>query len=228
MADHGFKHDERFDKLESLSSYKLEHHEQDIRGRPLVTPTGEKLGIIDDLLVDKSHRRVAAVRLKDGRAAGVENLEIKPNEVVWHARGTGVAEGTAAGYHGDTSHDTEVVPVVEEQVAIGKREVIGGTIRVTSHVETERVGEDVRLRDEHVDVERRPVNERVRGKDADALFENKTVEVTERDEEAVVAKEAVVKEEVVVKKGVDERIEHVEETVRRTDVDVERDDKRRR
>jgi stress response protein YsnF len=37
----------------------------------------------------------------------------------------------------------------------------------------------------------------------------------------VVAKDAVVKEEVVVRKTSDERVEDIDETVRRTEVDVD-------
>ena len=114
----------------------------------------------------------------------------------------------------------ESVPVVEEEVKVGKREVGGGGVRVHAHVEEVPVEEQVRLRDEHVEVERRNVDRPV--KDADALFEEKTIEMTERDEELVVEKEARVTGEVVVKKEADERVENVRETERHTEVDVER------
>ena len=90
------------------------------------------------------------------------------------------------------------------------------------------MSEDVHLRDEHVSVDKRPVNRDVTGKEADALLKGKTVSMTERDEEVVVGKKAVVTDEVVVKKTADDRVEHVDETVRRTEVDVDRDGKTRR
>jgi hypothetical protein len=43
----------------------------------------------------------------------------------------------------------------------------------------------------------------------------------ETAEEAVVAKEAKVREELVVKKTAEEHVENIDETVRRTEVDVE-------
>jgi stress response protein YsnF len=42
-------------------------------------------------------------------------------------------------------------------------------------------------------------------------------------EEAVVAKEAIVKEELVVRKDTTQRTETVDDTVRRTEVDVDKD-----
>jgi uncharacterized protein (TIGR02271 family) len=83
------------------------------------------------------------------------------------------------------------------------------------------VEEQVRLRQEHVDVERRPVNRPVTG--SENLFQDRTIEATERDEEAVVSKQARVVEEVVVRKDVTEEVENVRDTVRRTEVEVDRD-----
>ena len=77
------EHDSRFDELDALDDYKLEHHSQDIRGRPLVTPLGKKLGVIKDMLVDKKKERVVAIRLDDGRACAVEPLEIHDDKVVY-------------------------------------------------------------------------------------------------------------------------------------------------
>jgi stress response protein YsnF len=57
----------------------------------------------------------------------------------------------------------------------------------------------------------------------DADFTDRTIEVTETDEEAVVGKTARVKEEVVVNKAATERVETVRETVRREDVEIDRD-----
>ncbi len=76
------------------------------------------------------------------------------------------------------------------------------------------------MREEHVTVERRPVNRAVSDADVSA-FKEGTIEVTETAEEAVVAKQARVVEEVVVGKQVEERTETVRDTVRRTDVEVE-------
>jgi stress response protein YsnF len=55
------------------------------------------------------------------------------------------------------------------------------------------------------------------------VFQDRTIEASERSEEAVVSKEARVKEELVVNKDVRERTETVSDTVRRTEVEVDDD-----
>jgi len=213
------RHDQRYENLDALDSYELENKSQDIRGRPLVSPTGEKFGIIKDLLVSKDHSRVEAVRLDDGRTCAVEPLVIHDNAVVYGEEATAHAET------GGTAVTEEVIPVVEERVAIGTRvSDHGRNINVTSRMVEERVSEDVHLRDETVSVDTRPVNRSVSAADAEALLQGKTVSMTERDEEVVVAKDAVVTDEVVIKKTAADRVERIDETVRRTQVDVDVDE----
>ena len=113
----------------------------------------------------------------------------------------------------------EVIPVVEEELQVGKRDVSGGRVRIHSHVVERPVQEQVNLRQERVNVERRSVD-RPLG-DADDAFRDRTIEAEERSQEAVVSKEARVKEELVVRKDVEERTETVSDTVRSTQVDVE-------
>jgi len=112
------------------------------------------------------------------------------------------------------------IPVVEEQLAVGKRQVQRGGVRVIKRVTEKPVNESVQLREEHVNVERRPVDQRTGSVDADA-FKEQTIELRENSEEAVVSKTARVVEEVVVNKEVRERTENINDTVRRTDVDVQ-------
>ena len=110
---------------------------------------------------------------------------------------------------------------IEEHMKIGKREVVRGGVRVHQYVETDVEEETLRLREEHVDVDRTAVNRTLSPDEADAAFEEKTVEVVERAEEAVVEKEAVVTGEVAVGKEVNVREETVGGEVRRTRVEVE-------
>jgi uncharacterized protein (TIGR02271 family) len=111
-----------------------------------------------------------------------------------------------------------VLPVVEEEIDIGKRQVETGGARVHTKIEERPVEEQVNLREEHVHVERRPVDRPVGA--ADNLFREQSFELTEMAEEAVVQKRARVIEEVVVSKDVQERTETVRDTVRRQDVHV--------
>jgi uncharacterized protein (TIGR02271 family) len=130
-------------------------------------------------------------------------------------RGQAASPATAAG------EAEQAVPVVEEQVRIGKRTVQRGGVRVYSHVSERPVEEHLRLREERITVNRRPVDRPLTGAPGRA-FEEQTVELTESAEEPVVEKRARVVEEVVIGKDVREREETVRERVRRTDVEVER------
>jgi len=136
---------------------------------------------------------------------------------------TGVTGTTGTTGYNNTNLDQagEVkVPIVEEELRVGKREVDRGGVRVDVDVEEVPVEEQVRLREETVRVERRAVDRPVSDADA-ATFQEGTFEVRETDEEAIVDKQARVVEEVVIDKDVEERTETIRDTVRRTDVDVE-------
>jgi len=113
----------------------------------------------------------------------------------------------------------QTIPVVEEELAVGKHVVQRGGVRIHSYVEERPVQETIRLREELLTVDRRPVNRPVeRG---DATFQERTVDVVAQGEEAVAEKKARVVEEVVVNKDVAQREETVRDTVRRKDVEVE-------
>ncbi len=122
-----------------------------------------------------------------------------------------------------TSTNTNLTPggdkleVVQENLQVGKREVERGGMRVRSFVTETPVNEQVTLREEHVDVQRTPVD---RPATADA-FQAGTIEMRETAEVPVVAKEARVVEEISLNKTASERTETVSDTVRRTDFEVE-------
>ena len=129
---------------------------------------------------------------------------------------TGVVQAKAV-----QAGDKEVLALSEEQLTVGKRLVNRGTARIRRFVVETPVEEAVTLHSERVSIERRPVAPGTKPTDAD--FTDRTIEVTETDEEAVVAKTARVKEEVVINKAATERVETVRDTVRHEDVEVTRD-----
>lgn len=135
---------------------------------------------------------------------------------------------TPQGTQSEEVDDEEVIPVAEEELRVGKRDVSHGRVRVRSYVVEEPVQEFVNLRQENVNIERRPIDRPLQGNDE--IFRERTIEVEERGEEAVVSKDARVTEELIVSKDVDERTEEVSDTVRRTKVEVEdeREPQRRR
>jgi len=112
------------------------------------------------------------------------------------------------------------IPVVEEKMNVSKKEVEQGGVRVHKYVTAKPVQADVTLREEHVTVDRRPVDRPTSAGMGDT-FKETTIDVTQKAEQAVINKEARVVEEVVVRKDVGQRTETVQDTVRRTDVQVE-------
>lgn len=150
---------------------------------------------------------------------GAVDLDTKEDE--WKQSGwSAPAASGATTSQAMTADRDAAIPVVEERLVVGKREVERGGVRVRSYVVETPVEEQVSLRDEHVDVERRVVDRPVgAGEDA---FRERTLEMTETGEEAVVGKQAYVTEEIALKKDVGQRTEEVRDTVRHTEVDVER------
>ena len=116
----------------------------------------------------------------------------------------------------------ETIPLVEEQLRISKRDTAHGRVRVRSYVVETPVQEQVTLHQEHVQIERRPVDRPVEA-GAESMFQERTIEATETAEEAVVVKEARTREEVVIRKTADDETRTINDTVRRTEVEVDDD-----
>jgi uncharacterized protein (TIGR02271 family) len=130
------------------------------------------------------------------------------------------AQWKERGWSGQVSAGEEqVIPVTEEELAIGKREVGRGAVKVYSRVIETPVEEKVSLREEHVQVERRPVDRPISA--GDEAFQEKTIEVREMAEEPVVQKRARITEEVRVGKQATQREQTIRDKVKKTDVQVE-------
>lgn len=119
-----------------------------------------------------------------------------------------------------TREGEQVIPVVKEELDVGKR-VAERRYRIRTYTVERPVEEQVRLRDERVVVERRPATGEMAA-DPDAL-RDREFEVVERHEEAVVEKRARPVEEVVVRREANDRVETVRGTVRETKVDVDKE-----
>src|SRR5579884_3106944 len=143
-----------------------------------------------------------------------------PVEVSQGEERTQVGAATREGRTQANNTQGRSVPVVQEDMQVGKRRVLRGNVRVYSRVVSQPVEETVRLREEHVRVERQPVNRPATEADL-AAGQEKVIEVQEFAEEPVIGKQARVVEEVRVGKDVTERTETVRDTLRHTEVNVE-------
>jgi uncharacterized protein (TIGR02271 family) len=126
----------------------------------------------------------------------------------------------------DNVSEGKTLSVIEENLQVGKKEVETGGVRLRSRIVERPVEESLRLREEHIRVERNKVDRAASATDLDN-FEEGTIEVTQRSEVPVVSKEARVVEEVSLGKEVEHREETVRDTVRKTEIDVEEFDKDR-
>jgi uncharacterized protein (TIGR02271 family) len=144
------------------------------------------------------------------------STDIDERAAQWKQQGW---SGRFEGIEGEQVEGEQVLPVVNEELAVGKREVSRGGVRVYTRVIEKPVEETVQLREERARVERRPVDRPVSA--GDDVFKDKTIEVREMAEEPVVQKRGRVTEEVRVGKEVTQRQETIRDTVRTTEVRVE-------
>lgn len=184
---------------------------------------------------DAEFERVSDI-LEDAGAVDLDSREAEWRSEGWSGYDANAATPVAgtAGYGATTSDATrdmrtgvsgeardreDYIPVAEESLRVGKREVDHGRVRIRSYVVETPVEEHVSLRQETVHLDRNPVDRAAAA--GDRLFEERSIEAEEHSEEAVVSKEARVVEEVRLSKDVQERDQTVSDTVRRTEVEIE-------
>src|SRR5215213_6119807 len=167
---------------------------------------------IDDL---DGHARVL---LADGR-----RLRLPPDALERREHGTLVFRGSfeelAAAARGQTS--AAVVPVIEEELRVGKRVVETGRVRIRKTVhEHEEVVDEPLMREEY-DVERVPIDEFVDGP-VGPRHEGETLVVPVLEEVLVVEKRLVVREELRITRKRTEEREARRVTLLSEEVSVER------
>lgn len=117
-------------------------------------------------------------------------------------------------------NSSDVLRLAEEQLNVGKRLVQEGTTRIRRFVTEKPVEASVALHEEHAQVLRRAIDDPAFIADVD--WSDKTIEVTESAEQAVVSKSSRVVEEVVVRKEGSDHVETIRDKVRRQQVEVDR------
>ena len=122
----------------------------------------------------------------------------------------------------DAEASSAEIALHEEQLKVGKRNVVAGQVRLHKIVRTEEVNVPVELKSEHVVIERIPAGE-AKGTGATS-FNEERIEIPLSREEAVVEKVSQVTGGVRVRKTEEVRQETVHDSVRREDVEEERVD----
>ena len=175
----------------------------------------ERFGTIEDVRDDQVYI--------DGRAYPVRAFSRYENNNLYFADDYRF-DNAQTGYAQAANQNTINVPVAEEQLQVGKREVQAGEVELQKRVVSEQVNVPVELRREEVRVEEHDLPDRVlRAGEADQLFQEGTIRVPLTAEEAVVQKQAVVTGEVVLNKDVQTQRQNVSDTVRKEQVEVVRD-----
>ena len=112
----------------------------------------------------------------------------------------------------------DILRLAEEQLQVGKQMVEMGRTRVRRFTTEREVSADVTLHEEHAEVLRRAVVDPAYVGDVD--WEDRTIEVVETAEQALVTKTARVVEEVLLKKVGSEHVETVHEKLRRQQAEI--------
>lgn len=150
-------------------------------------------------------------------------IDIDERAEQWRAGGYERYDGTAPAYTPEQrDEERNRMQTVQEEMKIGKRNVERGGLRVHRYVTERPVEEQLTLREERATVDRQPVDREATDAELQGAFSDETIEVRESAEEPVVSKVARVVEEVDIGKRASERTETIRDTVRRSDVDVER------
>jgi len=118
---------------------------------------------------------------------------------------------------------TTVVPLYEEKINVGKREVDTGSVTIKKVVKTETVNQPIELRHEEIIVERQPGGAAVSGnKILDQPFQEGQQTVSAKSEVAVVEKQTTTSGQVVLSTRSSTTQTNIQGQVRREDVAIDR------
>lgn len=195
----------------------------------VVIDANSERGVVDAHQLEGAEASQISIRLKSGQTVVVpRDLVTRQSdgsysipftfEQVWSTYGNFISpEASASG----AFSEARVIPVIAEEIAVGKREVEVGRVRITKTVHEEERQIDEPVLREDVTVERRTVNQYV-DEPVSVRYEGDTMIVPLVEEVLVIEKRLLVREELhITKRKVEER--HAETvTLRREEAHVER------
>lgn len=121
----------------------------------------------------------------------------------------------------DDEEVAQRIPIIEEELHVGKKVRDTGGIHVERTVQNKPVHESIDLKEEHVEVNRHSANRPATNEDLMGAFEEGSFDLREEKEELIVEKEPRVVEEVEIRKTVEHKQQAVDETLRRVDVNIQ-------
>ncbi|HEY0131412.1 MAG TPA: DUF2382 domain-containing protein [Allosphingosinicella sp.] len=185
--------------------------------------TPEERSACEGKLATGEYLLLAQPRSGEGPDNIISVLERVAAEPLRETHSRAPSQGTGTAGSGPSVIAEERIPLVEEELQVGTREVVRGGARVRTRVEEVPVAQEIELMSEFVRVASRPASRPVSEQELEhgGLLRDRVIEIAQVREEAVVSKEVVVREEVVVTKTTERRVEHIHESVRRTVVETE-------
>ncbi len=185
-----------------LPSRDLEHLQQGINAGGAILVVSAMPGEIDD--VEHIFGKHRATKIEDA-----QQTEAEP-EAAPLAKPAAPSKQAA---------ETRTIPVIKEEIEIGKKTVDHGGVRVFRRVIEIPAEQSINLREDRVVVHRTAVDRAPTEAELHTTRDS-SIELTETAEEVIISKTARVIEEIVVSRETSEHTEHISDTVRRTEVDV--------
>jgi uncharacterized protein (TIGR02271 family) len=120
------------------------------------------------------------------------------------------------------SSGSVTIPLYEESVAVGKREVDAGTVTIKKVVKTETVNQPVELRRETISIDRQPASGAASSADQSKAFTEQQFTIQLHNEEPVVEKRVVQTGQVVASKQATTQQTTVQREIRKEDVAIDK------
>jgi len=152
--------------------------------------------------------------------ANVNAANMNDSNINRNIANTDLSDRSVRDTRGLAGQEDVSIPLTEERITVGKRQVESGHVRLRKVVRTEHATVPVELRREEVIVERVPADRAAAPGEA---FQEKVIDMAAMREEPVVQKEAYVTGEVRVHKTAETETRNVEGDVRKEDVVMEKD-----
>lgn len=228
---------EQYARLHEAGDLRVSPEDPDPTGWAVVDRSGQRIGTVDELIVDTAAMKVRYLEIElDDAPTREEHLLVDIDEIdlldkqhqavlktmsrqdlrIGEQRGRAGSRGPFAQAH-DRGQSSTRLTRAEEELHIGRREEPAGEVVINRSVDTEHVTRPVERKVERVRVERRPVSGEPRSEE----IGERQLRVPIMEEDVVVEKRPVVKEELVVSKDVETETENVEADLRKERLDVQ-------
>ncbi|HYO81552.1 MAG TPA: YsnF/AvaK domain-containing protein [Bryobacteraceae bacterium] len=193
---------------------------QQLRSFPLVLDTGERAELLaTSRFLDDSSDRL--IRLADGREVRVPREAVTVDkDGMFHLRSRVPEQSRVTEQSEETSAET-VIPVIEEEFSIHKRELQSGKVRIHKKVDTREIPVEEVLRTNDVSIERVAVD-RLIAEPVEPRYEGETLVLPVMEEVLVVEKRLLLREEIRITRRVQEHTERKTVPVRSEHIEVER------